>query len=338
MFGDILRRMVTQMTGECLMYVSNYFRDYVFSLSKEDFKSLYDACLYRKNKERYGYASMQEAAIYYNKPIVCPRCDSKDIIKHGSSNNNLQRYLCKDCGKRFDILTDTVFNSTNLSFDTLIRYLSCMIQYPSLALIERVLDISHRTAFLWRHKIFATINDYQDHLILKDKVWIDETYIADSAIINEYGKKRGLSKNMICIVVAIDVYKNMVAIICGHGKPSSKRIEEALLSHIRSGSLVIHDGERAHRSLIKKLGSLDEVYIADTKDKTYIENMKLINSACGWLKRYIYKFIGMKQKNLQSYLNWFVYLFRVKRDNEEYPETERVLRHLLLNSAHYTRK
>ena len=111
-----------------------------------------------------------------------------------------------------------------------------------------------------------------------------------------------------------------------------------LLSHIRPGSLIIHDGEKAHRSLIDKLSSLDEVYIANTKDKTYIENMKMINSACGWLKRYIYKFIGMKQKNLQSYLNWFVYLFRVKRDNEEYPETERVLRHLLLNSTHYTRK
>ena len=34
---------------------------------------------------------------------------------------------------------------------------------------------------------------------------------------------RGLSKSKICIVVAIDQYQNMIAIISGHGKPSSKR-------------------------------------------------------------------------------------------------------------------
>lgn len=280
---------------------------------------------------------MQEAAINYGKLPVCPKCGNKSFFKDRISDNGLQRYKCKICDKRFDILSNTIFNSTNLSFDTLMRYISCMIQYPSLALIETVLDISHPTAFLWRHKLFATVNDYQDHLILKDKVWIDETYISDSAIVNEYGEKRGLSKNKICIVVAIDIYKNMVAIICGHGKPSSKRIEDALLLHIKPGSLIIHDGERAHLSLIEKLNSTDEVYIANTNDQSYLHNMKLINSACAWLKRYIYKFIGMKQENLQSYLNWFVYLFKVKRDKEKYPEADRVLRHLLLNSSHFTR-
>ena len=38
--------------------------------------------------------------------------------------------------------------------------------------------------------------------------------------------------------------------------------------------------------------------------------MVLINNMCSWLKRYIYRFIGMRMDNLQSYLNWFVYLFR----------------------------
>mgnify|MGYP000040239199 CR=1 FL=1 len=46
---------------------------------------------------------------------------------------------------------------------------------------------------------------------------------------------RGLSKTKICIVVAIDSSKNMLAIICGHGKPSSKRVYAALKDHIRPG-------------------------------------------------------------------------------------------------------
>ena len=34
--------------------------------------------------------------------------------------------------------------------------------------------------------------------------------------------------------------------------------------------------------------------------------------------------MGMKMDNLQSYLNWFVYLFQIKRDDEKYPKVERV--------------
>ena len=50
---------------------------------------------------------------------------------------------------------------------------------------------------------------------------------------------RGLSKTKICIVVAIDSSKNMLAVICGHGKPSSKRVYAALKDHIRPGSTII---------------------------------------------------------------------------------------------------
>lgn len=33
------------------------------------------------------------------------------------------------------------------------------------------------------------------------------------------------------------------------------------------------------------------------------KNMAMINNMCGWLKRYIWRFIGMEAENLQSYLN-----------------------------------
>lgn len=36
------------------------------------------------------------------------------------------------------------------------------------------------------------------------------------------------------------------------------------------------------------------------------KNMAMINNMCGWLKRYIWRFIGMEVENLQSYLNWFI--------------------------------
>lgn len=151
-------------------------------------------------------------------------------------------------------------------------------------------------------------------------------------------KPRRLSKTQICIVVAIDSNKNMVAIICGHGKPSSDRIYKTLHNHIRPNLIIVHDGEKAHNKLIRELNLKSEIYKANTKDSLYFEKMALINNMCSWIKRYIWRFIGMDVENLQTYLNWFIYLQRCKRDNDKWPKSERILRHLILERTRYTRK
>jgi hypothetical protein len=71
--------------------------------------------------------------------------------------------------------------------------------------------------------------------------------------------------------------------------------------------------------------------------KEYLENIASINNMCSWLKRYLLRLIGMKKENLHAYLNWFVYLFRVKGNTEHWPKNERVLRHLVLGSSRFTR-
>lgn len=43
----------------------------------------------------------------------------------------------------------------------------------------------------------------------------------------------------------------------------------------------------------------------------------------------------MKKADLQSYLNWLVYLFRARRDEDKCPKTARVLRHLPMSDARY---
>ncbi len=42
-------------------------------------------------------------------------------------------------------------------------------------------------------------------------------------------------------------------------------------------------------------------------------------------------------EHLQGYLNWFAYLFRIKRQDEKHPKNERLPRHLLLTDAKLTR-
>lgn len=59
---------------------------------------------------------------------------------------------------------------------------------------------------------------------------------------------------MLCICVDIDLRKNLVAVVCGHGKPSSARMREAMGGRIEPGALLIHDPERAHNALVRDGG------------------------------------------------------------------------------------
>ncbi|MBQ9328638.1 MAG: IS1595 family transposase [Solobacterium sp.] len=321
------------------MSVQNSFTDLVFSLSDEDFRLLQDAVAVRKNRDKYGVASFEELAVKYDRVPTCPACGSDNAVSFGFSPEGLQRYKCLGCGKYYTLLSNTIFHSANKSFDTWTIYLTLMTFNVPLEMTEEICGISHPTAMLWRQKVFATVDGYQGHLYLKDRVWIDETYVFDSTLLHDdnFKRKRGLSSNLICIVVAIDIHKNTYAVICGHGKPSATRIYKALKDHIVEGSTLVHDGEKAHNMLIEKLDLTSEVYIANAKDKNYLQNMALINNMCSWLKRYIYRFIGMRMENLQSYLNWFVYLFRVKGAAERWPKMERILRHLVLTDVQYKR-
>lgn len=175
--------------------------------------------------------------------------------------------------------------------------------------------VTYKTAFEWRHRMLATVSGYQDRIVLRDTVWVDETHINDTDLSKGYGqaRKRGLPRQKVCVCVAIDIHKNPVAVVFGHGKPSSARVRRAKGDRIAPGSLLIHDLERAHGVRVRK-GDLDsEARRADVNDPVYLERMEIVNDLCSWLKRYLWRFTGMSHRNLQAYLDWHVCLFRVNQ-------------------------
>ena len=173
--------------------------------------------------------------------------------------------------------------------------------------------------------------------MLRDKVWIDETCVTDSDLKGEPGwrPRRGLSRNEICIAVAIDAHKNVVAVRCGHGKPSARRIKDAPRAHVAEGAEMFHDTERSHKSLVGAARGVGGPYKADTKDPECLERMAMVNNLCSWIRRYLGGYVGMDLKYLQSYLNWHAYLLRVRQAEERWPKVERVLRHLVMADASF---
>ena len=61
----------------------------------------------------------------------------------------------------------------------------------------------------------------------------------------------------------------------------------------------------------------------------------MINDLCSWFKRYLWRFTGMSPRNLQAYLDWYVYLFRVYQARDRWDPTARVVRHILTADASY---
>lgn len=108
--------------------------------------------------------------------------------------------------------------------------------------------VNHKTAFEWRHRALTTASGCRDRIMMRDTVWVDEICISDTELSKGYGQalKRGLSRQELCTCVTIDIHKNPVAVVCGHGKPSSARVRDAMGGRIAPGSLLIHDLEWAH--------------------------------------------------------------------------------------------
>jgi len=314
----------------------NPFAGEVDALSDDDFALLQQAVETRKCREEIGVGDYDAAARKWRPRPPCPKCCSGECVKAGRTRAGHQRWLCKECGERFAYLDGTIFEGAKKPLSTWVLFIRLMCYNVQLDAAAELCGMSHQTAWEWRHRVMATIGGYQDRIVLRDKVWIDEMYVTDSDLKGpDWKPRRGLSKDKICIAVAIDVHKSVVAVTCGHGKPSSKRIRDALQARIAEGSEIFHDMEKSHKALVRAVKGVDRPYKADTKDPEYLEKMAMVNNLCSWIRRYLRGYVGMDVKNLQPYLDWYAYLFRVKRAEEEWPKVERVVRHLFRADASF---
>lgn len=319
------------------MAAINPYEGMVSSLDADEFDALCEAVAERKRRNLVGAGTLDEAADLWRPRPHRPSCGFTDCARDGRTPAGRRRWRCPICGCAFSALTGTVLEYSKKELPVWERFITCMCYNAPIDLIAEVCGIRHKTAFEWRHRVLATVDGYQDRLVLSGRVWIDGLYLTDSDIVRsaDFVRKRGPSKNKICVAAAIDAFKNAVVVICGHGRPSSKRIKDALLSHVAPGSVIAHDMERSHPALVKAAKCTDEACKADVNDPTCLEDMELVDNLCSWLGRYLFRFPGMKKSSLQPYLNWFVYLFRVRRDEEKWPRTARVLRHLLMSDSYY---
>ena len=242
----------------------------------------------------------------------CKICNSTNIIKKGKTRNNIQMYYCKDCKKRFTPTKNTIFENHKISITEWIEFLLDIFNYGSTTLTSKVNKNALNTSIYWLQKVFLVLINWQENIILKGNVYIDEMFysVIKSDIQEKDGKKlRGLSRNQYCIGIGYDG-TNIIANVEGLGKTSKEKTEVAFKSHIQPNSVLIHDDEKAHRNLVKELNLIDKSYnslwLKTKKDKD--NPLRPINHQCDLIRQFLNTHSGFDRDDLQNYLNLYCFM------------------------------
>lgn len=109
----------------------------------------------------------------------CPKCKSQNIIKRGKHNSKdyCQRYECKDCLKRFDDLTDTVFSGHHQPLKTWIIFSYFMGLNLSTLQISQEIGLNKNDAHEMAEVLRKGIVDKKPEPFLSQEVECDEVYV-----------------------------------------------------------------------------------------------------------------------------------------------------------------
>ena len=267
--------------------------------------------------------------ISLNAPVACHECGSVAIVKNGYTKLGRQRYRCKDCGKSFLINSDSLTHRSQYTLDTWVLYIKCMVSRMSVRKTAQVCEISYRTAFIWRHKILDTLGTLMNKTVLEGEIQADETYFAlsfkgrDKSFMGLKGKKRGtparkrgLSREKVCVVCGVDGGRNAFGQISSMGKPSWDKIKNVFNGHIGRGSTLVTDSFTAYRKSVKDF-DVKHVSIPSGNHKYGKYHINLINAYHRGLKDFIdWDFKGVSTKYLNNYIVWFNLMFFAKKPEE----------------------
>lgn len=95
--------------------------------------------------------------------VICPNCNSEEIIKNGHNKNKVQIYKCKNCEKAFTSCTNTFMSYTKLSYEKLVIFFECMNNKLSIRKTAAKMEVNKNTVFLLRHKVLDTLSEIKKY-------------------------------------------------------------------------------------------------------------------------------------------------------------------------------
>lgn len=275
--------------------------------------SWYDEKHGRKSKEEIDFIN----SLSENE---CPYCHGHHFVHDGRRKDGRLVYLCRDCGRKFNPLSGTLFDSAKITISEWIEYILHLTEYHSIKSSANDNRNARTTGRYWLSKAFSALRGYQDDVVLKGSVYIDETYVPElkgDRATCDGKRKRGLSRDQYCIMTGTDG-DCCFAFMEGKGKPSANKARKAYMTHIGVGSTLIHDGEKSQFAIVGPLSLKEEVHPTDSTSGLPDKDnpMEPINRIHRFLKRFLRSHGGYSRDDLQDWLNLFCFIWNTPGDHE----------------------
>lgn len=255
--------------------------------------------------------------------VFCPHCKSKEIYGHGAYNGR-KRYKCKSCAKTFNDFTGTAVSCIKKT-EKFHEYLEMIVESYSLRKAAGKLGVNVKTVFDWRHKLLSSLpkvsgtgftgivecDDKQLDINEKGSRKLDrEPYKRPS----DRKTKRGVSNDKVSIMVASDRKGNTTMQVAKIGRIDKDSVERTMGGLITKENILCSDSHPSIITWAKGKEIEHHTFVASrqhVKSKCY--HVQHVNSLDNRYERWVKGFYGTATKYLENYLNWFVFLEKIKK-------------------------
>ena len=260
-----------------------------------------------------------------NEDLFCKECGCK-YYKNGKTKNGIQKYICSGCKKTISETSNTIICHSKLSFDIWSNIIDNLLNGFSIRRIAEENNISNLTSFRIRHKILFALNTFIKNIKLSGEIQSDEKYFSinlkgtKTKNMPRFSKKRtsttapyrGISHHKICVVSSIDENDDLLLEITGLGRCTTDMLEKSLGKKIENGKSINADSASAYQDFCLNHNLKLQAVPSGFHSNGTI-NIAEINGVHSQLEIWLSKFRGVSTRHLQEYLNWFTYIFIMKK-------------------------
>lgn len=257
--------------------------------------------------------------------LFCLECGCL-LQKNGKTKNGVQKYICSGCKKCSSETTKTTVYHSKLSFEVWRNVIDNLLDGFSLRRIAEENNISLLTSFRLRHKVLYALKKYISNIKLSGQIQSDEKYFS----INLKGTKknnmprfskkrtstkspyRGISHHKVCVVSSIDENDNLLLKIVGLGRCTTEMLNNSLGQKMINAVSINADSASAYQEFCK-INNVILNAIPSGFHSNGIFNISEINGVHSQLEHWLNKFRGVSTRHFQEYLDWFVYIFTMKK-------------------------
>jgi transposase-like protein len=286
--------------------------------------------------------------------VFCPYCKSKEYVKNGRDDScgvKLQRYMCKRCGKTFDVKTKTIFENSKIPLKKWFIAIA-LLGEVSIQFLSELLGIAYSSAYRMVKKLLSVISAEEEKRTFYGdiKLEIDETYLSSGSKGNRNltraPRKRGLKagrgrgtfeKDKPAIVTFVNRdTKETMFFVPEH--LSGDDILDNVGRHTEKGSKVTAYTDE-HKMYLK-LESAGYQHKVVNHSIEYVNGDAHINNCenrHSLLKRFLIIRRGVSKHNLQFYVRFFQFFFNVRLKSHDPIDLVLQVIHVIINFLRFLR-